>query len=261
MLFQILQLIVIFYVAIDAEGRHVKARGRTKHHMTEHQQHSGKGKETSWNFVLHDTFLEKEHAKSEVSENNPEKNKASKLKLLAKDSKGVRTVQTMDLSRMTGHSRTRKNSFSAHSFNIRNVDVHEKYAKKSWDYFVYKLNGATEDFIYPVKTQEIQQEVCKTVPFFQKVIHENCDKLVIQNNLCFGICNSLYVPNQRDQLNICSHCQPFKFTMNHLTLNCTGSSNVVKVIMMVEECKCVVHRYIDHGTVFANIGVKSYGNQ
>ncbi|XP_075060873.1 cerberus [Mixophyes fleayi] len=259
---QIIQLITISYIAIKAEGRDVEAKERSKNQTIFHQQQSRKEREDHQNIALHNTIREKKHSKSAVSEKNQEKNKVPKLRLLSKDTNGEKTVQSMDLPMMGGHSGTRRNSYFAYPFNKGKVNIHEKHnAKKSWNYFIYKMNGAPEDFIYPVKTQEIQREVCKTVPFSQNIIHDNCDKAVIQNKLCFGICNSLYVPNQRDPLNICSHCRPFKFTMNHLKLNCTGSSNVVKVIMMVEECKCVVHKYNNHGTVIANTGANSYGPQ
>ncbi|KAG6936489.1 cerberus 1, DAN family BMP antagonist [Chelydra serpentina] len=81
---------------------------------------------------------------------------------------------------------------------------------------------------------------------FQRIVHENCEKVVVQNNLCFGKCSSFHVPGPEDRLyTFCSHCLPTKFTMKRLELNCTGSVAVVKVVMIVEECKCEIQKIKD----------------
>lgn len=74
---------------------------------------------------------------------------------------------------------------------------------------------------------------------FQGVTHNNCEKMTVQNNLCFGKCSSFHVPGSEDHLyTFCSRCLPSKFSMKRLDLNCTDSVTVVKEIMIVEECKC-----------------------
>ncbi|NXR01537.1 CER1 protein, partial [Sagittarius serpentarius] len=116
---------------------------------------------------------------------------------------------------------------------------YRKDAKKFWDYFMLKKNSASEEVVLPIKTNEMHQENCRTLPFSQVVTHESCEKVMVQNNLCFGKCSSFHVPGPEDRLyTFCSHCLPSKFSMKRLDLNCTSSVLVVKEVMIVEECKC-----------------------
>ncbi|NXI38012.1 CER1 protein, partial [Galbula dea] len=114
-----------------------------------------------------------------------------------------------------------------------------KDAKKFWDHFMLKKNSASEELVLPIKTNEMHQENCRALPFSQGVTHESCEKVILQNNLCFGKCSSFHVPGPEDHLyTFCSHCLPSKFSMTRLDLNCTSSVPVVKEVMIVEECKC-----------------------
>ncbi|NXW78473.1 hypothetical protein DUI87_03951 [Hirundo rustica rustica] len=116
---------------------------------------------------------------------------------------------------------------------------YRKDAKKFWDHFILKKNSASEEVVLPIKTNEMHQENCRTLPFAQGVTHNSCEKVTLQNNLCFGKCSSFHVPGSADHLyTFCSHCLPSKFSMKRLNLNCTDSVPVVKEIMIVEECKC-----------------------
>ncbi|KFQ30656.1 PREDICTED: cerberus [Merops nubicus] len=120
---------------------------------------------------------------------------------------------------------------------------YRKDAKKFWDHFMLKKNSASEGIILPIKTNEMHQENCRTLPFSQGVTHESCDKVMVQNNLCFGKCSSFHVPGPEDRLyTFCSHCLPSKFSVKRLDLNCTSSVPVVKEVMIVEECKCETQR-------------------
>ncbi|NXM40307.1 CER1 protein, partial [Gymnorhina tibicen] len=116
---------------------------------------------------------------------------------------------------------------------------YRKDAKKFWDHFMLKKNSDSEEVVLPIKTNEMHQENCRTLPFAQGVTHNSCEKVTVQNNLCFGKCSSFHVPGSEDHLyTFCSHCLPSKFSMKRLNLNCTDSVSVVKEIMIVEECKC-----------------------
>ncbi|KFV10248.1 PREDICTED: cerberus [Pterocles gutturalis] len=122
-------------------------------------------------------------------------------------------------------------------------------AKKFWDHFMLKKNSASEEVVLPIKTNEMHQENCRTLPFSQGVTHESCEKVMVQNNLCFGKCSSFHVPGPEDRLyTFCSHCLPSKFSMKRLDLNCTSSVPVVKEIMIVEECKCETQKIKDPAT-------------
>ncbi|XP_073468174.1 cerberus [Aquarana catesbeiana] len=243
---QIFRLIIIFYTTVEAVGKELNVDRRAKNNSVPTHHHSTKNIEGRRNFVIHNFSAKKEHINLEARERNQEENRVAKFNILPREAQEAKTHSQVGLGKF--NLRENKKNFIPQRFSKKKANIpEEQNAKKFWNYFVYKLNAAPGDFPHPVKTQEIQQEVCKTIPFSQNITHENCNEVMIQNNLCFGKCNSLHVPNQREELNICSLCRPFKFRMNQLKLNCTGSSGVLKVVMMVEECKCMVHRHNNHG--------------
>lgn len=45
--------------------------------------------------------------------------------------------------------------------------LHRKDAKKFWDHFMSKKNSASEEVVLPIKTNEMHQENCRTLPFAQ----------------------------------------------------------------------------------------------
>ncbi|NXG65402.1 CER1 protein, partial [Hemiprocne comata] len=133
-----------------------------------------------------------------------------------------------------------------HYSSKREADLlYRKDAKKFWDHFMLKKNSASEEVVLPIKTNEMHQN-CRTLPFSQAITHESCEKVMVENNLCFGKCSSSHVPASEDRLyNFCSHCLPSKFSMKRLDLNCTSSFPVVKEVMIVEECKCETQKIKD----------------
>ncbi|NXI50405.1 CER1 protein, partial [Chloroceryle aenea] len=143
-----------------------------------------------------------------------------------------------------------KNISSSHYSSKREAESpYRKDAKKFWDHFMLKKNSASEGIVLPIKTNEMHQENCRTLPFSQGVTHENCEKATVQNNLCFGKCSSFHIPGPEDSLyTFCSHCLPSKFSMKRLHLNCTSSVPVVKEVMIVEECKCDIQKMKDPET-------------
>ncbi|KAM9138969.1 cerberus [Pangshura tecta] len=146
----------------------------------------------------------------------------------------------------TSHSESMRHFLPSHSFNKKETEpLYRKDAKKFWDHFMFKKNSASEEVVLPIKTNEMYQETCRTLPFSQSVVHENCEKLMVQNNLCFGKCSSFHVPGPDRLYTFCSHCLPTKFTMKRLELNCTRSVAVVKVVMIVEDCKCEIQKIKD----------------
>ncbi|KAM6170101.1 FRAS1-related extracellular matrix protein 1 [Rhynchocyon petersi] len=117
----------------------------------------------------------------------------------------------------------------------------QEEAKKFWHYFMFRKSPDSEGVILPIKSHEVHRETCRTVPFSQTITHEDCEKAVVQNHLCFGKCGSGHLPGAAQGTHtFCSHCLPTKFTMMHLQLNCIGLAPVVKVVMLVEECQCQV---------------------
>ncbi|XP_072216663.1 cerberus [Excalfactoria chinensis] len=140
-----------------------------------------------------------------------------------------------------------ENFSASHYSSNREVEPpYRKDAKKFWDHFMLRKNSASEEVVLPIKTNEMHQETCRTLPFSQSVAHESCEKVIVQNNLCFGKCSSFHVPGPDDRLyTFCSKCLPTKFSMKRLDLNCTSAVPVVKNVMIVEECKCETQKTED----------------
>ncbi|XP_005241672.1 cerberus [Falco peregrinus] len=142
-----------------------------------------------------------------------------------------------------------ENSPSHYSSKREAEPPYRKDAKKFWDHFMLKKNSASEEVVLPIKSNEMHQENCRTLPFSQGISHDSCEKVMVQNNLCFGKCSSFHVPGPEDHLyTFCSHCLPSKFSMKRLDLNCTSSVPVVKEVMIVEECKCETQKIKDPAT-------------
>ncbi|NXX39542.1 CER1 protein, partial [Tricholaema leucomelas] len=152
-------------------------------------------------------------------------------------------------------------NFPSHYSSKREAKpLHKKDAKKFWDHFMLKKNSASEEVVLPIKTNEMREENCRTLPFSQGVTHENCEKVMVQNNLCFGKCSSFHVPGPEDRLyTFCSHCLPSKFSMKRLDLNCTSSVPVVKEVMIVEECKCETQiKDSENGSLLSDLHVNAH---
>ncbi|XP_016070080.1 PREDICTED: cerberus [Miniopterus natalensis] len=127
----------------------------------------------------------------------------------------------------------------------------QEEAKKFWHRFMFRTSPASQGVILPIKSHEVHQETCRTVPFSQTITHEDCEEVVVQNNLCFGKCGSVRSPGAAQHPHtFCFHCWPAKFTTMHLQLKCSGLAPVVKVVMLVEECQCKVKmEHHEHGHV------------
>ncbi|KAM7093682.1 cerberus [Molossus nigricans] len=125
----------------------------------------------------------------------------------------------------------------------------QEEAKKFWHHFMFRMSPASQGVILPIKSHEVHQETCRTVPFSQTIAHEDCEDVVVQNNLCFGKCGSVRFPGAAQHPHtFCVHCSPAKFTTTHLRLNCSDLTPVVKVVMLVEECQCKVKtEHHEHG--------------
>ncbi|MEE6459107.1 hypothetical protein FKM82_000540 [Ascaphus truei] len=276
MFLQVFQLFIFSYLVNDGEGRHSEGRRKTGPNFFVHQKRLRKGRGGPKSMLLANTvkFEEAQNKPSAlvlISEfadalkneggKNPKLNKVPKSSSLTTDINVDKSVRNRGLPRAIAPNDTIKKIFFPYLSNKRNREsAIRKNAKKFWNHFMFKMNAASQDLMLPIKTQAVQQETCKALPFSQNIVHENCDKLVIQNNVCFGKCNSFHMPGLQDPLYTCSHCLPSKFTMNHLELNCTESDHVVKVIMVVKECKCEVQKSNHHQTGFFNMDLGTGGH-
>ncbi|XP_061486118.1 cerberus isoform X2 [Rhineura floridana] len=210
--------------------------------------------------TLTETSLFMTHLLAELESKRQDEPKMSKFILPYIDSHAVQDLGNNTSRSASPHSGSTK-SPASHPHRKREAELpFKKDAKKFWDLFMLKTRSRSEEVVLPIKTNEMHQESCSTIPFSQSIVHENCEKVVVQNNLCFGRCSSFHVPGPEDRLyTFCSHCLPTKFSMKHLEMNCTRSAPVIKVIMMVEECKCEVQKTKDpeigflHSDLHANV--------
>uniref|UniRef100_H3A159 Cerberus 1, DAN family BMP antagonist n=2 Tax=Latimeria chalumnae TaxID=7897 RepID=H3A159_LATCH len=253
----LLQLFVISVLAESVERRDLTRKKGRKSHLLNHR---GQGKREAMgedlllgsaeNLSLEGKFAEvsqlcetahRESLKKEKKNGRSKKSSRSnpyhtELQARGLDSSDQGAGRSLPLANLADATPTPPNN--------RNAEPpHWKNAKKFWNNFLFRRGANFQELVLPIKTNEVQQETCRTLPFSQSIVHENCEKVVVQNKLCFGRCTSFHVPGPEDRLyTFCSHCLPNKFTMNRMELNCTGSTTVVKVVMVVEECKCEVQK-------------------
>lgn len=95
-------------------------------------------------------------------------------------------------------------------------------------------------------------EWCYTKKMTMKVTLEGCRHKVIQNNYCYGQCNSFYLPSAT-QLNAfgagrptirCYACSPSKKTKVKISLSCPRRRNLLhtrikyRQVVIVNKCSC-----------------------
>ncbi|XP_048360164.1 cerberus [Sphaerodactylus townsendi] len=199
-------------------------------------------------------------ANSLAETTNMKKDESQRPKFVSPYTDAIQVVGSWVTTHVSPYSEGEK-SPSSHPHSKREAEsAFRKDAKRFWDLFMLKTKSRSEEVVLPIKTNEMYEEICSTLPFSQSIVYENCETVVMQNNLCFGKCSSFHVPGPEDRLyTFCSHCLPTKFSMKHLEMNCTRAAPLFKVVMIVEECKCEVQKIKDpeigflHSDVHANV--------
>lgn len=90
-----------------------------------------------------------------------------------------------------------------------------------------------------MKADEWKLEWCKAKSFNQTIRHPGCLPRIIQNNYCYGQCNSIYIPGER-RLEGCNSCMPKSYEMAAITLLCPFSKQKRhhKQIQLIYSCYC-----------------------
>lgn len=71
-------------------------------------------------------------------------------------------------TRATPREISPEENFPSHYSSKREAKpLHKKDAKKFWDHFMSKKNSASEGVVLPIKTNEMREENCRTLPFSQ----------------------------------------------------------------------------------------------
>lgn len=84
----------------------------------------------------------------------------------------------------------------------------------------------------------LTKDWCIAHPFKDKIHHHGCETLEVENNMCYGQCNSFYIPPKK--FIYCSYCAPSRMETKNVRLECPGQnpSFVIKKVKIVLECAC-----------------------
>ena len=95
-----------------------------------------------------------------------------------------------------------------------------------------------------MKAEYLKPDWCKTQPLKQVIREKGCLKRKIMNNLCYGQCNSFFVPEVSDTdpaFVSCTFCKPKRFSWMTITLRCPGKRPRFKRkrIQRIQKCRCM----------------------
>ena len=83
----------------------------------------------------------------------------------------------------------------------------------------------------------LKTDWCNAHPFKETVRHHGCVSVEVDNKMCYGQCNSFYIPKKFFS---CSYCAPSRQQTINVRLECPGQnpSFVIKKVLIVLECAC-----------------------
>jgi len=83
----------------------------------------------------------------------------------------------------------------------------------------------------------LKEDWCNAHPFKETIRHHGCTTVEVENNMCYGQCNSFYILKRFFS---CSYCAPSKVETKTVRLECPGQnpSFVVKKVQIVLDCAC-----------------------
>uniref|UniRef100_A0AAY5F2H8 CTCK domain-containing protein n=1 Tax=Electrophorus electricus TaxID=8005 RepID=A0AAY5F2H8_ELEEL len=111
-------------------------------------------------------------------------------------------------------------------------------AKLLWNHFMFRRKSEFQT-IMSIRNNEVHQEKCRTLSFTQRVSHENCETLVLKNNVCFGKCH--HAGAEADPAS-CHICSPRKSSRETVQLECGNNTRVTSIVTVVEDCACQIRK-------------------
>lgn len=97
-----------------------------------------------------------------------EKKEEKKMSRFILPSAGLHADQNSRIWAASRETSPVENLPPSHYSSKRESEVpYRKDAKKFWDHFMLKKNSASEEVVLPIKTNEMHQENCRTLPFAQ----------------------------------------------------------------------------------------------
>ncbi|XP_071833554.1 gremlin-2-like [Apostichopus japonicus] len=94
-------------------------------------------------------------------------------------------------------------------------------------------------------TSYLRDDWCKAYTLRQRIEEPGCISRIITNRLCYGQCNSFYIPKQSNDYNqafqSCSFCKPQKVAYITVTLRCPGQDPPIKTkrVKRIKKCRCM----------------------
>ena len=89
---------------------------------------------------------------------------------------------------------------------------------------------------------KIRDDFCKIQTFAQKIEVDGCHPKTIINNMCYGQCNSFYIPNHSmPPFRTCGNCEALKTQKLRITLVCPGRLDGLHTLHVdkVLSCRCM----------------------
>ncbi|XP_053471569.1 DAN domain family member 5 [Ictalurus furcatus] len=132
------------------------------------------------------------------------------------------------------------------SASYTGADARKRQGLEMWQRVMQKSEPSKEVLSLPFNSRDAGTQSCAALPFTQRITEEGCEPITVQNKLCFGQCNSMFVPpNGGSGMHRggppCSRCGPSRARTVHVPMHC-GSQVREKRVMLVEECKCETGR-------------------
>lgn len=106
------------------------------------------------------------------------------------------------------------------------------------------LPPSSEEVIH-VGTSYLRPDWCKAYTLRQTIEEPGCNPRTITNRLCYGQCNSFYIPKQSSDYNqafqSCAFCKPQKVAYITITLRCPGQNPPLKTkrVKRIKKCRCM----------------------
>ncbi|XP_072318704.1 DAN domain family member 5 [Eucyclogobius newberryi] len=133
-----------------------------------------------------------------------------------------------------------------HAKGSSSADMRKRQGMQMWQKVIAKEDKLRVTLPSSLKDSK---PTCTAVPFTQKVTMAGCETLTVYNKLCFGQCNSMFIPEvelssgtSHHQRTPCSRCAPSKVHTVTVPLRCGALGVREKRVMVVEECKCETGR-------------------
>ncbi|XP_043104410.1 DAN domain family member 5 [Puntigrus tetrazona] len=116
-------------------------------------------------------------------------------------------------------------------------DAARKQGLEMWQRVMRKSERSNEAVALRVNPKQS----CAAVPFTQRIVEDGCETVTVHNNLCYGQCDSMFVPSSGESRGRpraqCTRCAPSR-TRSVLVHQRCGTEARERRVTIVEECRC-----------------------